>query len=913
MPVQMRAFSLVEGDHPGKTVVTIPDKFQTMMNHLIDQPVLAFDWETSGTEYYKHARPCGIALGYMDGDRVLSWYVPYRHQTGEQQLDERVVVPAVKRLLENPSTMKAAHNIKFDDHMARTEGIHVQGPRYDTMVAARLYDENRSAALKYRAASDLGHENATTMEKALDQEVWRLAKANKLGKKAYLSQYGYAQTPVDLCGVYACYDIDFTLCLRELYERWGLTRHYPRIVPTEMALTEVLCDMEENGMPVDVPYLEALAVSVNGAAKGLESRIHHAAGKVFKVNSDRELRAYLRDHLGLRWAQRTKNDQWAVDREVLTELAVQAPVCNLILEYRDATKLATTYTTSILDRLDADNFLHGDFQQVGTDTGRLSCRSPNFQNFPSDNNDRAIQNSGKSLEDGGVDPWSIRRAFINRGPGWVRLFFDYSQIELRVLAYYTRDPIMVEAYLAGEDIHTRTSLEVFGTAEKARRRQAKVINFGLCIAEGQEVLTRQDGLVPIECVEDWHDVWDGVEWVGHEGLICRGEQEVITYDGLTATPDHEVYLQEGGRVSLWELASQVCFGRIAIGARGEVPVGYAYANGPGWYAREQAEEPRSGAEVRGLRKGALGVGVQYSGMAHEELHLPARQVQGSSRQNLGPAVRRNDPALPARYARIVKALQGAGCQSALRVAGGFYYLGARTLAGYRFQGARYRPDRQRRSLLPRQFAAGYQVREHPQRPKVAKVYDLLNAGPRRRFTVAGKIVSNSYCMSAAGFARQTKMPYEEAEKYLAKFFERYHGIETYRKAFWMRTLLDGCQFNNIWGRTRRIPALRSTTEWEAARAKRQAIGSLIQGTAAELTKESLVRVHRRLKAEGIPALLVSTIHDEIQLDVPVEYLTRVAPMVKQLMEDYPEFAPIPIVVDGDYSTTSWADKKSLPL
>jgi len=232
---------------------------------------------------------------------------------------------------------------------------------------------------------------------------------------------------------------------------------------------------------LDVEYLKGVKVQVQKAKEILEKRIHEAMGGYkFNIASDDELRNTMWHVMGLRWEKQTSGEQYAVDREVLEGFADTNLVCKLILDWRDADKIDTTYTSSILDLLDDKNYVHGNLQQAGARTGRMSCNAPNYQNFVTDNDDRAVAFSGKKLKEGGIDPWSIRRAFVMREQGWYRVIPDFSQIELRVLAHYSKDPILVDAYLKGEDIHERTAKEVGSILQKeCSRRTAKITNFGL--------------------------------------------------------------------------------------------------------------------------------------------------------------------------------------------------------------------------------------------------------------------------------------------------------------------------------------------------------------------------------------------------------------------------------------------------
>lgn len=652
MPIQTNAWSYWQAGDANKTIVTDGATFERMLRHLQSGPALTVDYETSGTAWHAHARSIGIALATWERDsgKVWNYYVPYRHQTGEGQMEFDRVAPDIKRLLEDESKLKICQNIKFEDHFSRKEGWQLRGPRFDTMIASHFYDENMLLKLETRAERILGRTDARHFELEMQKEVLRLARAHKLGIKKYKYQHGYEHTPVNLCGTYACFDTDHTTNLFFHYERWGVRTRYPRIWSTEMDLTRALCDMEENGLPVDIEYLENLRDSLSGVMAGLEDQIKAILGPdMFNLASDDELRFFMFKKLRLPLFKKTKGNKWSVDREVLEHFKGHNPVLKMLLDWRDAQKLTTTYTDSILTKLDEHGIVHPDFQQVGTNTGRLSCKEPNFQNQPTDDDDRALAFSGKKVEDGGVDPWSIRRAFVTRTDGTrvlPRLFFDYSQIELRTIAYYSADPRMVQVYLEGGDIHKTVSEEV-----DRPRRIAKVINFGL-----------------------------------------------------------------------------------------------------------------------------------------------------------------------------------------------------------------------------------------------------------------------SYGLTEMGLARQAKLSPEDAKATLQRFFTRFPGILSLRERLWSAMRADPeCSFTNLFGRQRRVPLLNSTEQWEQGRAERQAIGSLIQGTAAELTKESIVRIAKFLEEEKLPAKLVNTVHDEVQLDCPAEVLVPVVQGVKQRMEDYPEFSPIPIVVDGDYTTKSWADKQKLPM
>jgi len=648
MAVQLSAFPIEYERNPLKQIVTTGEKFEAMIRWLKSRKRIVVDYETSGIAWFQHATYCGIGLaGWDEQGRIWNAYVPVRHRTGSPQLSSELIAPAIKDLLGDPTIEKVGHNIKFEDHFSRKEGWRIVGPRYDTMVAARLYDDNAPLKLEKRAELDLGIKAAMAWNTTLNVEVAKLARANGMKIEDYKWRYGYSEVDPVLCGIYCCTDTDHCAKLRDHYEQWGVSRYYSRIWPTEMRLTEVLCDMEQNGMPIDVPYLQGVREQVRAAKESLEVRIHQLMGGYrFNVGSDDELRSTLYHVMGLRWEKRTKGNQLAVDREVLEGFSAVSEVCRLILEWRDAEKIDSTYTTSILELLDSRNLLHSNFQSVGASTGRTSCKSPNFQNMSNDDEARALAATGKKLKAGGRDPWSIRRAFCGRGQNWVRVLCDFSQIELRVLAYYSRDPIMVDAYITGEDLHDRTAKEVGALlGHECERRVAKITNFGI-----------------------------------------------------------------------------------------------------------------------------------------------------------------------------------------------------------------------------------------------------------------------SYGLSEKGLAAQAKISEADASIFMRAFFQRYAGITAFRQELCAKARREGNQWSSLFGRTRRIPDLASDVFWKRKRAERQMIGSAIQGTAAELTKESLVRIADWLVAEKIPALLVNTVHDEIQIDTPRECLTQVVKNCKRLMEAFPEFHPIPIIAESSVSFQTWADK-----
>ena len=649
--IQKRAFDYhARGLSDARRVVRTVQEFQQMMHILLQQRVVAWDTETSGLAWYRSARICGYSFTCRIGGALHSWYVPYRHATGEHQLPENLAIQGMRDILENPCIEIIMHNAKFDWHMARADGVDIIGPRRDTMIEATLFDENSNIGLKSRANSDLKNAYASVYESILNGEIKNRAKDAKMGITEYKDRFGYSHVPTGMAGMYACMDTEFTFELAEFYDAQNIRGQYASTYEREIALTEALLEMEENGLSVDTDYIHALKGRAADTLDQLAPRIFKLLDNyVFNIGSDDELRHVLIRRLGLNlWKRTKKGDNLSVDKEVLEEFEDVHPACELILQYRQASKILTTYTDSILKHIGHDGLLHGAFRQVGAATGRLSSNAPNLQNFAGDSNKRAIAHTGLALDKGGIDPLSVKRAFVNRGPGWCRGYFDYSQIELRVLAYYSKDPTMTDVYVRNDDIHERTRMEVFG--EEGKRRDAKVINFGL-----------------------------------------------------------------------------------------------------------------------------------------------------------------------------------------------------------------------------------------------------------------------SYCLSAAGLARGAKMALPTAEHFMNTFFKRYPRIGPFRHEFWNAISTQKGYFENIFGRPRRVPEITSVNGQRRTRAQRVAIGSLIQGTAAELTKISIIRLHQWNKAHRLGLKLCTTIHDEIQIDIPKPDFIPIARGVKHIMQDFNQFGVIPAITDVEYMETNWSEKKGVEV
>ena len=264
-----------------------------------------------------------------------------------------------------------------------------------------------------------------------------------------------------------------TVCSPGL-EKKAWTRLFADI---ETPLVQVLAQMERTGMRVDTAVLAALSAEFGQRRDRLEAEIHVLAGEPFNIASPKQLQAILFDKLGLPHSKKTKTGL-STDSSVLERLAEKYPLPEKILAYRSFAKLQNTYVDSLPKLIRADTGrVHTSFNQTVTATGRLSSSNPNLQNIPI------------RTEEGR----RIRTAFVP-APGWSLLSADYSQIELRLLAHLSQDPVLVESFQKGQDVHARTAAEIFEASidniSSDQRREAKTINFGLIYGMGARRLAR---------------------------------------------------------------------------------------------------------------------------------------------------------------------------------------------------------------------------------------------------------------------------------------------------------------------------------------------------------------------------------------------------------------------------------------
>ncbi len=379
------------------------------------------------------------------------------------QPDKAAVLNILKPLLENPLIEKVGQNIKYDYIVLAREGIFMQGIAFDTMIASYLLNPSgRGHGLDQIALDLLGHKNITYKE--VSSEV-----------------KNFSEVDIEKAVDYACEDADITLLAHDILRKKIEENHLEKLMQTiEMPLIRVLADMEMNGIKVDKDKLITLSKRFEHELGEIEQKIFAIAGDKFNINSSQQLGHILFERLKLPVQKKTKKKTgYSTDIAVLTELANQHELPAMVLRYRSLGKLKSTYTDALLELINPETGrIHTSFNQAVTATGRLSSSDPNLQNIPI------------RTEEGR----QIREAFIPEN-GYKLLSADYSQIELRILAHFADDKILIEAFQNDEDIHTRTASEVFQAMpefiDAELRRQAKAINFGIVYGMGAFKLSNE--------------------------------------------------------------------------------------------------------------------------------------------------------------------------------------------------------------------------------------------------------------------------------------------------------------------------------------------------------------------------------------------------------------------------------------
>ena len=433
-----------------------------LIEKLMKQGEISFDTETTGIDA-NIAELVGMSFSWQKHE---GYYVPFTPNREETLNLLNQFLP----LFQRKDVCWVGQNLKYDLLILQCYGIEIHGNLFDTMLAHYVIDPDGKHNMNELAAKYLGYETIPIEE--------------LIGKKGK-SQGTMRDVELEKIKEYAVEDADITLQLKEVFVAGLKDKAVEKVFnEVENPLVQVLKDMEFEGVRIDMNFLQEYSIVLEKEAKLVEEKVYRDAGVRFNLASPKQLGEVLFDKLKLDpKAKKTKTGQYATGEDVLQKLAHLHPVPADILEFRELTKLKSTYVDSLPLLINPRTArVHTNYGSAVAVTGRLSSNNPNLQNIP------VRSDRGKE----------IRKAFIPRDENHVLLSADYSQIELRIVAAISGDPNMCEAFRLGKDIHIATAAKVYGIEEsevtKEQRYKAKSVNFGIIYGQGAFGLAENLGI-----------------------------------------------------------------------------------------------------------------------------------------------------------------------------------------------------------------------------------------------------------------------------------------------------------------------------------------------------------------------------------------------------------------------------------
>lgn len=447
------------------TIIDTPDKLEELVKRLKTYTDSAYPvaWDTETTDLEpRDSELVGIGCCWGSGEGDLA-YIPVGHKIG-QNLPLNLVLEALRPILESSDYPKALHNAKFDRLVLRCQGIKLAGVVFDTLLASYLINPEMThnltdVSIRYLEVTAESYKN-------LD-----------LAKGQTIADLGIHKVAL-YCGldVYTTYQLVGKL-QAELADKSQL---HQLLLEVEQPLEPVLAEMEYTGIRINSDYLGIFSHQLEEQLQEIETKAYQEAGEEFNLGSPKQLSYILFEKLDLPISKSRKTKTgYSTDAAVLERLQGEHPLVDLIIENRTLAKLKSTYVDALpkIVRKDTQR-VHTNFNQTATATGRLSSSNPNLQNIP-------IRTEFSR---------QIRSAFLPE-PGWLLVSADYSQIELRILAHLSQEPVLIEAYQNNRDVHTVTAQLLFEkeTITAEERRMGKTINFGVIYGMGSVRFARAIG------------------------------------------------------------------------------------------------------------------------------------------------------------------------------------------------------------------------------------------------------------------------------------------------------------------------------------------------------------------------------------------------------------------------------------
>lgn len=467
-----------EATHSKQTLATTAHAYQCvdsplavslLLEKLMRQKSVCFDTETTSLNALQ-AELVGIAFSW---ENHKGYYLPFPTEQKEAQK----LMEQIRPFFEHPEIEKIGHNLKYDLKVLSNYNLQVKGPLYDTLIAHYLINPDRRHGMDILAASYLNYEPKPITD--------------LIGKKGK-NQGSMRDVPVADQTQYAVEDADITWQLKQHFEKELTAAENQELFRTvELPLVPVLSAMEQEGINLDVPFLNAFAKTLEEDSNRLQAQIFEVAGEEFNLASPKQLGLILFEKLKLvDKPKKTKTGQYSTAEDVLSYLAKEHPIVADILKWRSMQKLLSTYVIALPNEINPKTGrVHTVYNQAVAATGRLSSNAPNLQNIP------IRTELGQQ----------VRKSFIPRDENHVLLAADYSQIELRIIAALSKDPSMVAAFQNKEDIHATTAARVFDVPleeiTRTQRSNAKTVNFGIIYGVSAFGLSQQTELSRSESKE----------------------------------------------------------------------------------------------------------------------------------------------------------------------------------------------------------------------------------------------------------------------------------------------------------------------------------------------------------------------------------------------------------------------------
>lgn len=482
------------------TLIDTPAALKKLTSNLNKQDLFCFDLETTSLNP-RIAKLLGFAISWKKHE---AYFV-----TPTDALPLSVIVEHLTPALTSKAT-KIGHNLKYDLSVLLAQGIEIHGPYFDTMLAHSLAEPDQRHSMDYLAERFLGYTTikladlAEAYQKEPEEEpqseiiedlfalAEKKAPEKKVAKKQKGDQIDMLSIPPSALTNYACEDADVTFQLAEiLAEQLDKADQSETFYEIESPLLPVITRIENEGISVNTAALAEISVVLGDKIATLTKDIYRQAGREFNLNSPKQLGELLFSEMQLvEKPKKTKTGQFKTDEATLSTLAGEHEIIANILDYREASKLKSTYVDALPTHLcPSDQRIHTQLHQLMTATGRIASSNPNLQNIP------VRSEAGRE----------IRKAFVPRDADHILLAVDYSQVELRVMAAIANDEAMIEAFKQDLDIHTATAANVYGVAlddvTSDMRRNAKMVNFGIIYGISAFGLSQRLGISRTEAGE----------------------------------------------------------------------------------------------------------------------------------------------------------------------------------------------------------------------------------------------------------------------------------------------------------------------------------------------------------------------------------------------------------------------------